>query len=218
MPKRKPRKRKTTPWTPEIDKAVKQSKCDHAQWKAAGKPRDSSNLLHQNKILSKKALRSEQRKLEASLRNEKYKKIMELDETNGKEFYKLVKKQRDHSGSATTAMVFDKVLETDNDSITDGWAQYFEELATPINNRNFDQEYFNNTNKDISNLGNMFNEAPTNLIPSFTEDEGRKTVLSFKNGKSADEENITAEHLKYGGDILISIFTRLINFIFLKKN
>ena len=143
---------------------------------------------------------------------------MELDETNDKEFYKLVKKQRDHSGSATTAMVFDKVLETDNDSITDGWAQYFEELATPINNRNFDQEYFNNTNKDISNLGNMFNEAPTNLSPSFTEDEGRKTVLSFQNSKSADEENITAEHLKYGGDILISIFTRLINFIFLKKN
>ena len=60
----------------------------------------------------------------------------------------------------------------------------------------------------------MFSEAATNLIPSFTEDEVRKTVLSFKNGKSADEENITAEHLKYGGDILISILTRLINFIF----
>jgi len=64
---------------------------------------------------------------------------MELDETaNDKEFYKLVKKQRDHCGSATTAIVFDKVLKTDNDSIKDGWAQYFEELATPINNRNFD--------------------------------------------------------------------------------
>lgn len=70
------------------------------------------------------------------MHNEKYKKIMELDETNDKEFYKLVKKQRDHSGSATT--IFDKVLETDNDNIKDGWAQYFEELATPINNRNFD--------------------------------------------------------------------------------
>lgn len=65
-------------------------------------------------------------------------------------------------------MVFDKVLETDNDSIKDGWAQYFEELATPINNSNFDQEYFNNTNKDIYYLGNMFSDAATNIIPSFT--------------------------------------------------
>ena len=105
---------------------------------------------------------------------------MEIDETNDKEFYKLVKKQRDHSDSATTAMVFDKVLETDNDNTKVGWAQYSDELATPINDRNFYQEYFNNTNKDLSNLGNMFSESPTNLIPSFTEDEVRKTVFSFK--------------------------------------
>lgn len=205
---------KKLPWTPVLEKLSKDSKCAHAQWKAAGKPSEPDNPLHKNKISAKKAFRSEQRKLEASLRNEKYRHIMELNETNDKDFYKLIRKQREHSESASTAITFDGTIETSNEKIKSGWAQYFEELATPIKNQNFDENYFINTTLDVQNISNMFRTQSISQIPIFTEETVRKTIRSFKNGKSADEDCITVEHLKYGGDTLISILTTVINFIF----
>ncbi|CAG2234184.1 unnamed protein product [Mytilus edulis] len=38
--------------------------------------------------------------------------------------------------------------------------------------------------------------------------------MSLKNGKAADEQGITIEHLKYGGQPVIKIIVKLVNFIF----
>ncbi|CAC5365303.1 unnamed protein product [Mytilus coruscus] len=43
---------------------------------------------------------------------------------------------------------------------------------------------------------------------------GGKPILSFKNGKSPGELNKSAEHLKYGGSLLISVLAFIINFLF----
>ncbi|CAC5378655.1 unnamed protein product [Mytilus coruscus] len=51
-------------------------------------------------------------------------------------------------------------------------------------------------------------------IEHVSTDMVEKTILSFKNGKSPDELNISAEHLKYGGSLLISVLAFIINFLF----
>ncbi|CAC5399383.1 unnamed protein product [Mytilus coruscus] len=38
--------------------------------------------------------------------------------------------------------------------------------------------------------------------------------MSFKNGKAADEQGSTIEHLKYGGQPIVKIIVKLVNFIF----
>ncbi|CAC5358344.1 unnamed protein product [Mytilus coruscus] len=45
----------------------------------------------------------------------------------------------------------------------------------------------------------------------------KKTILSFKNGKSPDELKISAEHLKYGGSSLMTALAFIINFLFSQK-
>ncbi|VDI14680.1 Hypothetical predicted protein [Mytilus galloprovincialis] len=172
------------PWAPEIASAAKSSKIHHAKWKAAGKPTNPENEIYKNNKNSKKKLRSLQRRLEATNRNNKYQELMELNERNDKGFYKLA------------------------------FAQYFEELSTPCENVNFDNDHFTNVKRDITSLTELFKHSKNHNIPVTTTEEVKKTVLSFKNGKSPDEENITAEHVKFGGQTLISILTNIINFIF----
>jgi hypothetical protein len=46
------------------------------------------------------------------------------------------------------------------------------------------------------------------------EEETRKCIVSFKNGKAADEHGITIEHLKYGGQPIVQQVTKLVNCIF----
>jgi hypothetical protein len=50
------------------------------------------------------------------------------------------------------------------------------------------------------------------------ENEVLKYIFSFKNGKAPDDSKVTSEHLKYGGQKLITVLTMLINFIFQNKH
>ena len=139
---------------------------------------------------------------------------MELHENNDNEFFKLVRKQRNINDSKITPMIFnDKVL-TEEEQIKEGWAGYFEQLATPLQSDFFDQEHFDNTNRDITNIHEHAIESPSDSIPLFSSNEVRKTIMSFKNKKSPDEESISAEHMKYAGDKLISMITDIVNYIF----
>ena len=46
---------------------------------------------------------------------------------------------------------------------------------------------------------------------SFTESEVKEMLLTLKNGKAADSTGITSEHLKNGGDVIVTVLTKLIN-------
>ena len=89
-----------------------------------------------------------------------------------------------------------------------GWADYFEKLATPENCENFDNDHKSAVESDIDNLTNIYTENRMCNITRLTEPELERTIKSFKNGKAPDEARISAEHLKYGGPTLIKIFNR----------
>ena len=211
-------KKRKRPWTPELTTAAKLSKIHHAKWKAAGKPTDPNNLSLRNKKKYKKQLRSLQRRLEATIRNDKYQKIMELNENNDAEFFRLVRQQRDTSNSICSSLNFNNVTLNDDVEVREAWADYFEDLSTPTDHENFDNTHKTNVMNDLENLTNLYCDYNENNISDVTEDEVRKTISSFKNRKSPDEENIAAEHFKYGGPSLILFLTSIINFIFRNLN
>ncbi|VDI52027.1 Hypothetical predicted protein [Mytilus galloprovincialis] len=85
---------------------------------------------------AKKRLRSTQRQHEAMLRKSKYEKIMKAHEGDQQTFYRLIANQRKDGSVQTTCLkVEENLLSTPND-IRNGWADYFEELATPHYNKN----------------------------------------------------------------------------------
>ncbi|CAG2242211.1 unnamed protein product [Mytilus edulis] len=214
--KLQPRKNKSVKrkreWTPQMSNLAKDANFYHWKWKMEdNKNRNSENYRKMRSI--KKNLRSVQRRHEANKRQNKMAEIMTLSETNDKQFYTLVKHQRRQGSSSTSVLKYnDNVADCDED-ILETWADYFEDLATPVNNPCFDNEYKTRVENDNCLLHEIYstNRDPLQMV---NEDEVSDCILSFKNGKSPDETRVTSEHLKHGGQNLISILTILVNFIF----
>ncbi|CAC5414421.1 unnamed protein product [Mytilus coruscus] len=118
-----------------------------------------------------------------------------------------LERKRGHVG---VAICYKKDCDED---ISETWADYFEDLATPVNNPCFDNEYKIRVENDNSLLHEIYttNRDPLQMV---NEDEVMDCIFSFKSGKAPDETRITSEHLKYRGQNLISILTILVNFIF----
>jgi hypothetical protein len=84
----------------------------------------------------------------------------------------------------------------------------FQELATPDDNFNFDSDFKQIVIDDVNILTDLFlDSSSSNPIGLVTEEEEtRKCIVSFKNGKAADEHGITIEHLKYGEpSVIVSV-------------
>ncbi|VDI77462.1 Hypothetical predicted protein [Mytilus galloprovincialis] len=139
---------------------------------------------------------------------------MELHEGNDAGFYSLVRKQRDPANTTTSSLTFNDISLNNDNLIRDAWMDYFQDLASPMDSENFDKEHFSLVENDIKHLTKTFTENKIENISPVTEVEMKNILASMKNNKSADEENIAAEHLKYGGPIMITVMTFFVNAIF----
>jgi hypothetical protein len=97
------------------------------------------------------------------------------------------------------------------------WAEYSEDLATPVNQPSFDEKYKTQVEEDNKTLHVYYNSNKEPLT-EVNESEVLKHIFSFKNGKAPDDSKVTSEHLKYGGQRIITVLTMLVNFIFQNKH
>ncbi|VDI04539.1 Hypothetical predicted protein [Mytilus galloprovincialis] len=208
--KSKSRPKSSRSWSPAINKACKVSKQKFWEWKCDGRPLNLNCMSLINMKEAKKRLRSTQRQHEAMLRKSKYEKIMKAHEGDQQTFYRLIANQRKDGSVQTTCLkVEENLLSTPND-IRNGWADYFEELATPHYNKN---SYQNQVELDCLFLEDIFrSEQKSQIIVS--EELVSEVICQLKNGKAADSAGICSEHLKYGGKTLVVMLTKLINLIF----
>ena len=58
-----------------------------------------------------------------------------------KMFFKLINKQRNHKQSSISELIIDDVHVTELEMIRKGWASYFVKLATPVDDKKFDNTY-----------------------------------------------------------------------------
>ncbi|VDI13020.1 Hypothetical predicted protein [Mytilus galloprovincialis] len=216
----KPNKLKSRPrkryWPDEIKKAYCENKHHFWKWKMAGPPRDQGNIHFRNMKNGKRKLRSTQRQLEAVARQQKFENIMTAREGDQKLFFKLVNDQRRTGMEKTTQLKFKNgIYDNPDNSIRKGWAEYFEELATPSSSNYEDVLYNNQVEIDCllfedTYISNMQNSEKN----SVTEKQVEKFINTLKSGKAADCANLTSEHLKNGGQTVISAVTKLIYMIF----
>jgi hypothetical protein len=68
-------------------------------------------------------------------------------------------------------------------------------------------------NDDIETLTEHFISNRQN-IHEISKEGVKKCILSFKNGKTSDELDLTVEHLLYGGESVIYILTKIVNMVF----
>ncbi|MEW8546332.1 MAG: reverse transcriptase family protein [Candidatus Thiodiazotropha sp.] len=197
-------------WCPELNNLARKSKIAHKQWKNAGKPIDPENSFVISKNACKKQLRKQQRQIAAEQRNSLYKEIMITHTDDKKLFYKLVNRQRNHSQYALSDLIIDDVHVTEVDMIRQGWASYFHRLATPVDDQKFDNTYKSKVELRRLLIQNICEQEGHDFEPISVE-QVTKAIQMMKNNKAADMSGLTAEHIKYGGDVLAGCLTSLVN-------
>lgn len=198
-PKKK-RKTKRT-WNSDMKPLVQELKEQYWLWKNDGKSPSSPHAAGVRK--ARKALRAAQRQKAASYRTSLQRDIMRAHQGDKLLFYKLVKKQRGQNSSSLATIKFG-----DEVSQLEGWAGYFQDLATPYENPMYDEEYKLSRELKLHLLHAQ--ELPQAIKPT-SEVNVAKFIASLKDRKAADVYGLTAEHLKHSSKLINTVVTSLTN-------
>ena len=105
-------------------------------------------------------------------------------------------RQRKDGRSSLGRLVVDDVQLTTDDAIREGWALYFQKLATPTEKDHYNSGYKSQVDfKLICDICSKVQESP----PLVAVSEVVQIIKTLKNNKASDGCRISAEHLKSGG-------------------
>ena len=109
-------------------------------------------------------------------------------------FCKLIKRQQGGGSGSLAEIDFGKDI-----TQLEGWAQYFEDLATPVDEQSFNEEY--KGSREMCFLLTRVQEATDHQVQEVNETQISKYVKAMKNHKAADIHGVMAEHLKYASSL-----------------
>ena len=201
----KKRKKGAPLWGKELKPLVQESKLLFYLWKQAGRPLESE--LYTQMKGKKKELRAAQREMAALQRQATLAEITCAETDNRNLFYKLIRKQR----SSHHAIPNDMRFPSEVSDQMEGWANYFEDLASNKPLPHFDEEHHSRA-KMIYHLNALETVTKEDLAPPLaSHEEIRKYIRTLKNDKAADVYGLTAEHIKLASSEIITVLQRLTN-------
>ncbi len=107
---------------------------------------------------------------------------------------------------------------TDSQQMADLWANYFEKLATPEENENYDRFHRTEIENEINNIIQKSEDTLGHIFTALlTIEEISEVVRSMPLGKAPGFDRITYEHLKYGGDMIIHALLNLYTCIIVRE-
>ena len=201
-------------WNSTLKQLHKSMKQKRRCWLEAGRPRGNQHQSYVAYKESKDKFRSTQRQCVAQEARSKYEHLDELADGDMNSFWASLKKLRSQGSSPTgcTQMKFGDNIVRDPKEISDGWANYFEKLYSPLESADFDQQH-------MSSVCNAYEQYLTKSRDNFSEEldsdilesEVSSACRSVKLGKACGADYVAPEHVKYGGAALWKHLTRLFN-------
>ena len=137
------------------------------------------------------------------------KQIVEANGNDKSLFYKIVRKQRKTNIGPPDHMMFGDTTVMGTD-LPPAWADYFEDLATPVNRPEFDEEHYQSVvfqNELTRILAEREKGQHTPVLTSEVAD----IVNKLKTGKASDVYGLSAEHLQFAHPSLVDAITLIIN-------
>ena len=98
------------------------------------------------------------------------------------------------------------------DDVLEVWRSHFSSLCTPKSDPVYDDQHFNTVNEHIESWLKM-GDSDDFLCSKFNEQELSDAILKLNSGKAPGMDNVTAEHLKFGGRPIVRILVTLCNWI-----
>jgi len=197
-------------WSPTIQLASQDSKKAFWEWKEAGRPKQKDDVTFTTMKEKKRDLRRAQRKHEADKRDALYTAVMESHENDKQTFFKLINKQRKTGRSNTDVLKTNNGLASTHNDILNTWTEHFSKLATPKTLEHYDHHFKELVDLETLCIQEVLNSSDI-TINTVKPHRVASIIKGLSNNKAADVHGITAEHLKYGGNHMITYITNLIN-------
>ena len=138
---------------------------------------------------------------------------MEADSSDKKRFFSLVNRQRKEGRQALSQLYVDDRHLTTEEAIREGWASYFEKLATPADNHTYDDNFKQQVDLDFNLICDICSKLQDGL-PEISCETVSGIIKTLKNNKAYDGTGISAEHLKYGGRSVSFFIAEVLNSVF----
>ena len=178
----------------DVKKARSRGNIAFNSWKLLNYPLEGD--IHETYRASRKEYRKKLRIFLNQCEADKITKLCNAAESNGKLFWKLMKRQR--SSSQMSAFVVNGELLTDKNKIRDMWADHFEALVSPSEIETFDKDFFNKVSDSVRESLFSFSTDPGGVLSEPLEYKEIAHVCStLKLGVSGVE--IDYEHIRFAG-------------------
>ena len=126
-------------------------------------------------------------------------------------FHRLIRKQRVQSHKNIDEKRFSE------ESVLSGFHEQFKTLASKKPNQEHDKKYLQQMEDEVSSIYQLC--LNSEIVPTMvTSKDIQNAAKSLNRGKAADVYGVTAEHIYYGGQELLSMVKTLINNILLTKD
>ena len=199
-------------WTRGLTDLTSENKRIRRLWIEAGRPEDP---LHPAKIAYKQAkcnFRREQRRLRHEYEIKSLESLAASQEIDQKHFWYLVNKSRKKYCSVNPIRNEEGEILTDIQDIRNNWNDYYKRLLNEYDGE-IDMEFKNRVEKTVNTINQADDNAEFLKGGKITDDEIKKHVMKMKSNRAPGWDEITTEHIRYGGSAIYCMVAWLLNAI-----
>ena len=200
-------------WNETLTCIKKEKVQTYRQWKANGSPRDPLNQFWICYKASKRKFRREIKRVQREHEQAEIAKLVDAAGNNKNRFWRIIKRKRNCAQSGTISIkASDGSTKYNINEVVNVWKEHFSKLCALDESRIHDHAHHHMVSEEVRkwygerDLGFAFTEPITGSCRDMSI-----AIKSLNNGKAPGVDNITAEHLKFGGEDLIKLLTRLYN-------
>ena len=193
---------------------LKRRKVDsYRKWVNAGRPRgDTCELFRQHK-LDKKIFHTTLKKISKQYENEEILRAVKTSELDRNSFWRLlnVTRKGQIKGVSSIRKNDDTVVHELPD-VLQVWVDHFSSIGKPKASDNFDNMFLDEVSQQVADLNRM-DDVDAFTSQHFTLAEVSKAIDTLHLNKSPGYDEITTEHLRYGGPLMVDVLRVLFNAI-----
>jgi hypothetical protein len=127
----------------------------HKKWTSEGRPRGEQYESFRLYKDAKRLFRKEQRKMVRKTEENDFKELSEASEIDHIKFWKYVNRRRKKKRSTNVLTTNDGRTISNPEEIADVWATYYEKLLTPEENTNFDDDFREYIDIEVSDISHI---------------------------------------------------------------
>lgn len=214
IPKRKPKHHLKPFWKKGMKVFHQSCRYYRKLWVLQGRPRDPLNKYFRNYKEAKCTFRRELRRRAYVEEEQNYQFLEKCFDIDKSVFQRSLLNTRKETAKQSNSLKIEGKLIDGPDELREAWKKHYSELYTPKYNPKFDDDFAAEIEECIRIYDDeSHNTAHDTLEKSFTIDEVGVTCANLPDKKSSGPDELTYEHVKFGGHALLKILTIVLNAI-----